>query len=76
MKELKRIYRKDTLTFAQEDNDACGFYIPIDQYSFRLAEVNELFQKPIVNHIFYENKVTAFLKFKPVLAPLLTSNYV
>ena len=76
LKELKRIYRKDTLTFAQEDNDAYGFYIPIDQYSFRMAEVNVLFQKPIVNNIFYENKVTAFLKFKPILAPLLTSDYV
>lgn len=76
LKELKRIYRKDSLTFAQEVEEAYDFYIPTDQYSFRMAEVNELFQKPIVKNTFYENKVSAFLKFKPVLAPLLTSDFV
>ena len=76
LKELKRIYRKDSLTFAQEIEEAYNFYIPTDQYSFRMAEVNALFQKPIVKNIFYENKVTAFLKFKPVLTPLITSDFV
>lgn len=74
--ELKRIYRHDSLTFAQDVRAALEYYTLPDTYAFQFISVNELFQKTIAQHVFYENKLHAFLKIKAVLEPIQLSAVV
>jgi hypothetical protein len=76
LKELKRIHRQDSLTFAQDISAALEYFTPTDEYAFQIDSVNELFQKTIAKHVFYENKVHALLKIKPVLTPIQLSAVV
>jgi hypothetical protein len=74
--DVKRIFRKDSLTFAINFNSLQRYHVPNDEDVFQIWKVNELLCQPSSKHVFYPNKLFAVLKIKPELTPTVINSLV
>ena len=68
--DVKRVYRQDSLQFVVDVREDLYDLVPMEDQAFHLQKVFELLQLPQNKGVFYNHKLTAFLRIQPVLTPM------